>query len=185
MAAVRQLVQTIGFRRNSTAPHLSGHRKPPSFLRNYRSPLLLPPSPVFRYPAKLRLPALGLEPRCFQNAYGATTDRSLTSAGVPLRDEGSKVQLDFSDYGFPEHGGKVSSSMRPQIDCRFDLSAANVTLSMLLYRRPKSSGIPKRSRLKRGRGFLYGSGNNGTVSDSMATNILDLEKTQDSFAVFQ
>ena len=60
---------------NSAVPQLSSSRIPPCLSANHRSPPLHPPTPLCQYPAKLRLPALRLEPKRFQFAYGAPPSR--------------------------------------------------------------------------------------------------------------
>ena len=75
MAAVRKFVRIIGSPRNSAAPLVSSSGTSPCFSGDNGSTPLQAPTAVCQCPAKLRLPALGLEPGRFQTAYGAAPPR--------------------------------------------------------------------------------------------------------------
>ena len=62
--------------RNSAAPDISDSERSSPFSGNHGSLALQPPAHACQHSAKLRLPALGLEPARFQNACRAATDRS-------------------------------------------------------------------------------------------------------------
>ena len=81
------------FPRSSAAPDISDSGRSSHFSGNHGILALQPPAHVCQYSTNLRLSAPGLEPACFQSAYGAATDRSAPSVGVPLRAGGSRVEF--------------------------------------------------------------------------------------------
>ena len=97
------------FPRSTAAPDISDSGRSPHFSGNHGTVALQTPAHVCQYSANLRLPAPGLEPARFQSAYGAATDRSAPSVGVPLRAGGSFVVF---DCGFPKQGRQASSPIR-------------------------------------------------------------------------
>ena len=75
LEAVRHSGRFTGSPRSSVAPVITCSRKPPCFSSHHGQSPLQPPTPVCHNSAKLRLPALGLDPGRFRTSYGPAPPR--------------------------------------------------------------------------------------------------------------
>ena len=100
MESTGSFVLITGSPQNSAEPDIIRGAKSPCFSGYSDSLPLQPPTTLHQYPAKMRPPALGLELRRFQIAYGAptaTAHASSESGRLPLGVGGYKAEFDVSD----------------------------------------------------------------------------------------
>ena len=94
--------------RNSAAPGISDSERSPPLSGNHGPLALQPTAHACQHSAKLRLPALGLEPARFQSACGAATDRS--SLEVPTYISRSPISVSLATTGAENRVGTIGSA---------------------------------------------------------------------------